>query len=228
MKYLIVLLCACGGAQNARTPVDGAIGGLARDRDSRDPVAKAGIHVRLEGEMTARSTTTGASGAFHLDHLRPGRYSLTAEFAGQPIDVENIDVRAGDIAIVDVTFTLGQPDPMHVDFGNPKDGAIEHFRPHHLASTVALIEGTVRDQSTRERVAGAVVTAYPTHAGDGTLQAVTDDQGRFKFEAPPGTYSVSAYYSIGGRGQIEVRRSDIHVAGAEGVVVPLWVELVKQ
>ena len=44
----------------------------------------------------------------------------------------------------------------------------------------------------------------------------------------PGTYVVSAYYNIGGRGQIEVRRSDIEVARAEGVIVPIWVELSKQ
>jgi hypothetical protein len=36
---------------------------------------------------------------------------------------------------------------------------------------------------------------------------------------------VSAYYSIGGRAQIEVRRSAITVEGAEAVVVPLWIEL---
>jgi hypothetical protein len=38
---------------------------------------------------------------------------------------------------------------------------------------------------------------------------------------------VSAYYSISGRGQIEVRRSGIQVAAAEAVVVPLWIELAK-
>jgi hypothetical protein len=176
--------------------------------------------------MAARSTITTSKGAFEIDHLRPGRYSLTAEFAGQPIDVENIDVHGGGISIVDLTFTLGQPDPRHVDFGNPKDGEIEHFHPHQLARTVALVEGTVRDQGTRERVPGAVVTLDT--GGLAAAQGVTDDQGRFRFETAPGTYSVSAYYSIGGRGQIEVRRSGIHVGGAEGVLVPLWIELTEQ
>ena len=40
----------------------------------------------------------------------------------------------------------------------------------------------------------------------------------------PGTYVISAYYSVGGHGEIEVRRSDVAVAGGEAVVVPLWIE----
>ncbi len=61
------------------------------------------------------------------------------------------------------------------------------------------------------------------------LQTISDDEGRYRFDAvTPGVYAVSAYYAIGGRAQIEVRRSDIHVDGAEAVVVPLWVELAGQ
>ena len=41
-----------------------------------------------------------------------------------------------------------------------------------------------------------------------------------------------AFFGVGVReprvGQIEVRRSYIEVVGAEGVIVPLWVELTKQ
>ena len=83
----------------------------------------------------------------------------------------------------------------------------------------------MNDTSTKERVPGAVVTAV-TLAGQ-TEQTVSDDDGRYRFDLAPGTYAVSAYYSIGGRGQIEVRRSGIAVAGAEAVSVPLWIELVR-
>ena len=58
-------------------------------------------------------------------------------------------------------------------------------------------------------------------------QTVSDNAGRYHFELAPGTYSISAYYSLGGRGQIEVRRSGIDVHAAEAVVVPLWVELAR-
>ncbi len=61
------------------------------------------------------------------------------------------------------------------------------------------------------------------------LPAVTDDEGRYRFDdVEPGTYVVSAYYSIGGRAQFEIRRSDIAVAGGEAVIVPIWIEVAKQ
>ena len=61
-----------------------------------------------------------------------------------------------------------------------------------------------------------------------TIQTVTDDHGRYRFDGlVPGTYEVSAYYSLGGHGQIELRRTDIEVTGAEAAIVPMWVELTK-
>jgi hypothetical protein len=137
-------------------------------------------------------------------------------------------VRAGDQAIVDLTFTLGAPDPVHVDFGDPKQGAIDRYRPKHLAPNGAIIAGTVTDAATHERVAGAIVTVVRSQ-NTVAEQTSSDDQGRYYFDhVLPGTYTVSAYYSIAGRGQIEVRRSDISVGDGEAVVVPLWIELAKQ
>ena len=134
----------------------------------------------------------------------------------------NIDVRAGETSYVDIAFTLGRPEPLHVDYGD-KAGEIGRYHPPNLGAGVALIEGTVNDTSTRERVPGAVVTAV---LGGQTEQTISDEHGRFRFDGlAPGSYSVSAYYNISGRGQIEVRRSEIEVAGAEAVIVPLWIEL---
>lgn len=228
MRCLVLVLAACGAAQHAPRPTTGAIGGLARDHDSGEPVAKAEIRIRAQGELTPRTTVSAREGIYGFDHLPPGKYSLTALFAGQPVDVENIDVVAGEATIVDVVFTLGKPDPVRWDFGNAKEGEIDRYRPPRHAKDSGLIEGTVNDAGSKVRVAGAVVTAV-AGADSETLQAVSDEQGRYRFDlVPPGTYVISAYYSIGGRGQIEVRRSDIHVDGAEAVVVPLWIELAKQ
>lgn len=228
MRFVALLVvAACGAPQHAR-PTDGTIEGLARDHDNGTPVTNAQLYLRRTGELAPHPAVSGKDGRYAYVHLRPGRYSLSASYAGQPIDIENIEVRAGETAVVDVVFTLGRPDPVHVDFGDPKQGAIDHYRPPHLAKTAAVIEGTVNDAGTHGRVAGAVVTAQGTSAV-GVLQTVSDDEGRYRFDAvTPGTYAVSAYYSVGGRGQIEVRRSDIHVDGAEAVVVPLWVELAPQ
>lgn len=230
MKYALVVLAACGAAAhpNGSAPTKGAITGLARDHDSGDPVAKANIHVRPVGQMAPLTTITSADGVFGIDHLAPGMYTLTADFAGQAIDIENITIQRGAPTVVDVMFTLGRPDPVHVDFGDPREGAIDRFHPKH--HPLALIEGTVNDPSTHTRIAGAVVTAIGPGSGPSapTLQAVSDDMGRYRFDpVPPGIYIVSAYYSIGGRGQFELRRSQIEVGAAEGVTVPLWVEVVK-
>jgi Carboxypeptidase regulatory-like domain len=228
VRYLVVILAACGASQHPVRTHEGAIAGLARDHDSGDPVAKAKIHVRPQGQIEPLETVTSSEGVFGIDHLKPGKYSLIALFAGQQVDVENIEVKAGEPTIIDVMFTLGRPDPVHVDFGDPAEGEIDRFHPSHHRTT-AMIEGTVNDSSTHERVAGAVVTAVGPEGPEAALQAVSDDQGRYRFDpVEPGTYVVSAYYSIGGRGQIEVRRSEIHIDPAEGVIVPLWVEIARR
>jgi hypothetical protein len=226
VKLAVVLVLAACGASQRPLPREGSIVGLARDHDSGDPVAHAELRLRIEGDVHGRAASSSAQGAFAFDHLPPGRYSLSASFAGQPITIDKIDVARGKTVVVDVTFTLGQPDPKHVSFGDAKDGAIDRFHPPHHAAGTGLIEGTVTDSGSRERIGGAVITAL--HDGD-TLQTITDDQGRYQFDAvEPGTYVVSAYYSVGGRGQIEIRRSDIQVAGGEGVIVPIWIESAKQ
>jgi hypothetical protein len=228
-RVALLLLAACGAAQHAR-PTTGSIGGLARDHDSGDPVAKAQIHLRRDGELTAsHAAITAADGSFAIPQLRPGKYTLTASFAGQPIDIDHITVRARETTVVDVTFTLGRPEPLHVDFGNPKDGEIARFHSSHVAAQAAIIEGSVTDAATRAPVAGAAVTATGGGAGTPvTLETVTDDLGHYRFDSVvPGAYTVSAYYSVGGRGQIEIRRGDIEVDGGGGVIVPLWVELEK-
>ncbi|MBS1124038.1 MAG: hypothetical protein H6Q90_6266 [Deltaproteobacteria bacterium] len=229
--WLVVLVSGACGASHGTThakPTLGGIGGLARDHDTGDPVAKAEIHIRAQGQFVPLVTTSNDRGLYDLEHLSPGTYSLTAVFAGQNVDVSNIDVRAGNVTMVDIVFTLGRPDPVRVDYGDPKVSEIDRYRPKNLTSSVSIIEGTVNDLSTHQRVAGAVVTAVVGDDVTKTQQTVSDEAGRFRFEPlPPGLYSVSAYYSISGRGQIEVRRSGINVDGAEAVVVPLWIEMTR-
>jgi uncharacterized surface anchored protein len=201
--------------------------GLARDHDTGDPVALAKIELR---GSVSRNTLTSERGLYDLDHLVPGDYTLVATFAGQPYEVSHVAVHAGTVTPVDILFTLGRPDPIHVDYGSAKDSLIDRYRPKNLSDQVGTIEGTVNDTQTRERVVGAVVTAVAVVANADlpTQQTISDEHGRFKFEAVrPGTYSVSAYYSISGRGQIEVLRNGITVSGAEAVVVPLWIEMTR-
>jgi hypothetical protein len=228
VRILLILLVAASCAttsqphHSARTTT-GGIAGLTRDHDSGDPVAKAEIRVRaVDGRSL--TTTSRDDGLYDIEALAPGTYVLVAMFAGQPVEVTNIEVRAGKITMVDIVFTLGRPEPIKIDFGNSKANKIDRYRPKKASPLVGIIEGTVNDATTKQRVVGAVVTAATGDVSK-TQQTVSDDAGRFRFETEPGVYVVSAYYSVGGRGQIEVRRSDIAVAGAELVHVPLWIEM---
>ncbi len=238
---LTIVAAGCGAATHPRgggRPSTGTIAGLARDHDSGDPVALADIRLRGKDVDNMRALSTD-KGTYALAHLKPGRYQLSASFAGQPVEVTNIDVKAGEITHVDLVFTLGHPDPIRVEYGDPKQSQIDHYNPTNLGTQVSIIEGTVNDLATRERVPGAVVTAVLHGTGtnaqneqneqnEQTEQTISDDDGHYRFDpVAPGTYAVSAYYSIGGRGQIEVRRSGISVGGAQAVIVPLWIELVR-
>jgi len=220
VRILLVLLAACGAsaaqtAHKARS-TDGSIAGLVRDHESGEPLGTAELAL-----SNGRKTTAGGDGLYLLDHVKPGRYSLIARFAGHFVITDNIEVRAGEPTFVDVMIVLTSDEGTVVDLANRKLSEITRFKPK---DAVTRIEGTVTELVSRERVAGVVVTAARGRE-DETLQTVTDDQGRFRFDhVDPGTYAVSAYYSIGGRAQIEVRRSDVHVERGEGVMVPLEVE----
>ncbi|MBA3539665.1 MAG: carboxypeptidase regulatory-like domain-containing protein [Deltaproteobacteria bacterium] len=223
----VIGVAACGGSASTTTSgqspgaTSGAIAGLARDQDSGDPVASAEILVRAQGQLEPLRTTSSKEGIYGFDHLASGRYTLTARYAGQPIEVVNIEVRAPELTVVDLVFTLGRVDPIRIDFTDPESSQIVRYKPKGLAPSIAAIEGTVSDTGTRDRIAGAVITLI---GNDQTQNTVSDAHGRYRFETMPGVYTVTAYYSIGGQAQVEVRRSGIDAAGAEVVVVPMWIE----
>jgi hypothetical protein len=106
---------ACAGAAHVAFPT-GTIAGLARDRASGDPIAKAAIAVRAEGAALPHlATRSGDRGRYSVPHLSPGRYRLSATFAGQPLEVANIEVRAGQTTEVELVFTLERPEPIWID-----------------------------------------------------------------------------------------------------------------
>lgn len=220
----VALLVACGGAQVDRGKRPTVVLGLARDSHTGEPVALATIELR--GPIM-RSTATSNSGTYTFDNLIPGTYSLKGMYAGQSIDITKILVREGESTYVDLTFTLGDPDPHPIVYGDHASD-ITRYRPQDIAPSASTIEGTISDIQTRERIAGAVVTATLDNPEPHTEQTVSDDHGRYRFEnLTPGSYTVSAYYSIGHHGQVEFQRSKIAVSPAEAVNVPLLIELAK-
>lgn len=210
------------GAHGGRRSNEGAIAGLARDTVSGEPIGAADVILR-DGP-TKGETVTGREGLFALDPVHPGRYTLVGTYAGQTVTIKNIDVAAGEPTFVDVLFTLGIPDPVTIDYSDPALGEVTRYQ----SKRGTVIEGSVVEAGSRSRIAGAVVTAATNNPMD-TLQTVTDDYGRYRFDrVTPGTYVVSAYYSVSGRAQIEVRRAGIVVNANDGVIVPLAIETSKQ
>src|SRR5687768_10170752 len=135
IAVVVLLLAACGAASHGPVsrPSTGVISGLARDHDSGDPVAKAEIRVRATGQFAPFQTLTSDRGQYDIKNLKPGRYTLSALFAGQPVEVTNIDVRAGETTTVDVMFTLGRPEPIQIEFG-AKGAEIDRYKPTSLAA----------------------------------------------------------------------------------------------
>lgn len=218
MRLALIALAACahGAGSSARPPAtSGEIAGVVRDHDSNDPIAQA--FVRVAG----REVTSDAHGAYRITGVKAGTYTIAATFAGQPLEVAHVSVSNGRTSYVDLEFTLGRPEPLHEDWAVLT--TIERFQPKHGTR----IEGEVSEAGSRERIVGAVVTAV--HATDHqTLQTISDDQGRYHFDdVAAGVYVISTYYSVDGRAQIEVRRSDIQVDSGSGVRVPLWIEATR-
>ncbi|HTL32819.1 MAG TPA: carboxypeptidase-like regulatory domain-containing protein [Kofleriaceae bacterium] len=228
MRFLLVLTfcaAACGSAQRPQRKTDGAITGLTRDADSAEPLGAADIVAKRPNAPDVAGVS-GKDGVYTLDHLAPGRYTLVGTYAGQTITATNVVVDAGEATYVDVQFTPSRPDPFIYDFSGLKRIEIKKYRTKDGRT---LLDGMVTDAATGARIPGAVVTVVgPTGPMAQTLQTVTSDDGRYKFEPiPTGEYVVSAYYSVGGHGQIEVRRSDIHIEAGDDVEVPLLIETTK-
>ena len=126
LATLVAATSACGGgARSTRVHLTtGALAGIARDLDSGDPVSAAELHAHVEGRSSVLATTTSARGLYAFDKIAPGSYTLVAEFAGQPVEIQHITVVAGETTLVDVLFTLGRPAPVKVDYATLQSAEI--------------------------------------------------------------------------------------------------------
>jgi hypothetical protein len=220
---LLVVVAACHHATPA-TPTTGGIAGLVRDQDSGTALARARLAIQRDGTLKPALIATGYDGTYALARLVPGRYDVTASYGGVTVDMRGVGVTAGHVVAVDLDLPLGRPFEEHLDFGDPRVGDVRHYQPLHADPATGAIEGTITDVATRERVGGSVVTAT-SPALPQAVQVITDDRGRFTIaDLPPGTYSVSAYYTIQHHGTISVEHNLIPVRGGETAVVPLFIE----
>ena len=222
-RAVFLLIAACH-ASAPPAPTTGTLQGQVRDQDSGAALANAALAFQRDGTLRPILLASATDGSYQLARLRPGRYDVTATYAGVTVDVRGVELVAGRTLDVDVDLPLGRAELHHLDFGDPRDGELRFYRPRGADPRVGGIEGTLADAVTRERIVGAVITATSPALTE-AAQVVTDDHGRFALrDLPPGPYSVSAYYTITRHATIQVEHNRVPVRGGEAAVVPLFVE----
>jgi hypothetical protein len=230
---LVLAFASCSGAVASHPrPTTGGITGIAYNRATGYAIAGAQVRAVLPPHLPILAVSA-AGGLFDLAGLAPGSYTLRGEFAHQVVEVAGIDVSAGEVTLAKLPFssagsagdTAGSAQTVSVDSSALTE--ITRYHRDDLAGA-ARVEGFVIDAATHVAVAGAIITVSMVANANATQQSSSDDRGAFHFDGlAPGTYTLSAYYSLAHRGQIEVRRSDIAVAAAEVVVVPLVVDTAR-
>jgi hypothetical protein len=227
---ILALLAACHAREPARPAVTtGAIAGIVRDSVTGEPYP-AVLAAHGQDSLEAHGARVGDDGVYRIADLPPGIYDLAVELeiAGTSMQFTGIPVVAGLTTGFDVPV-----DPAHVEmppqpFARVESDAIVRFTPDDLDPSVGRLQGVVTDVVTRERAVAVVVFATSPAVSE-ALTTVSDDAGHFEIgDVPPGTYELSAYYTVPRRGQIEVKRSGVEVAAGSAVHVPIYVEFSGQ
>lgn len=222
----VVALSACGGPQASQAPVlrEGSLAGLIRAADSGAGALGATVVLRRADRLAPVEERTDGSGAFMIAGLPAGTYRVKVFVDHQTVGDQDVAIQAGRITGLDLVIgpravaTDGDDRPVA---GGPP---LWRFHPPDADRRTGVVEGSISEHTERIRLEGAVVTVLD-QAGAVAAQGVSDPYGRFRFEGlAPGAYVVSAYYTIIGRGQIELRRNDVVIEGGDVVVVPLWFE----
>jgi hypothetical protein len=218
-----------GATWGAATSRGGALAGLVRDAATGDPLEAARIIAQRDFDPSAEqfawsdvpdgTTSTAADGNYTLP-LLGGMYRIAVEYGERRVELTYVGIEGGHTRGLDVAIDLTAREPVVVDVRQTGQRGTLRFRQSRPSSR-GTIEGTVTDLATSERVVGAVVVST-SPAVSRVLHTTSDDAGRFALdELRPGTYTLSVYYRVVGRGNIEVRRSNIAVAAAETTVVEL-------
>jgi hypothetical protein len=188
----------------------------------------AQLAVHGADSLDVHAAPIAADGSYRIDDLPPGAYNLVVSLPGTSLQFTGIPVAAGRTTGFDVPVDSAAVEVPPQPYAKVETDTILVFTPTGLDPAIGRLEGVVTDIVTRERASGVVVVATSPSAPD-VITTVTDDGGHFAVASvPPGTYELSAFYQVARRGQIEVRRSGVEIAGGTSVYVPIYVELSGQ
>jgi len=135
----------------------GTIQGCVRDSLTEDPITGANVTVD-----TIASTTTDEGGKYSITNIPAGTHNVTASAEGYRSSSETITITAGETTILIFNLTL-TPLP-----------------------TTGTIAGTVKDSSTGDPIADAIVTVN-------SMSTTTNSSGAYVIsDVPPGNYTVTA------------------------------------
>ena len=220
-------LPGCGAAAGQFQPAatrDGMLAGMIRTADTGAPVDDAIVVLRRQGELAPVQERTTGTGAYMIARLAPGRYQVKVYRDERTVGDEDVAIVAGRVTGLDLAIGPRLPEPDRRSLDVASGTPLWRYRPTDGDAASGAIEGTVSEDAARLRLGGAVVTVADRE-GRLVADGVTDDEGRYRFDrVPPGVYVVSAYYTLIGRAQFEIRRGEVVVEPGVVVVVPLVLE----
>lgn len=229
---LALLALGCGGRSAPAVPAaptTGAIAGVVKDSATGDPLSFARVEATEWSTRRAvpDSVTTQADGTYRLDALAEGTYLIEVQYADHRIRFFTVPVHLGRTTTLDVPIDAsGLTSSASYDYVDMQRNPIATAAPvgpdrERAAPQSGGIRGSVRDQASKQFLPGAVVAATTPGLRDAQL-AIADDDGAYVLRSlPPGLYTLSVYYHLIERGNIEVRRTGVGVNVGEITVIDL-------
>ncbi len=236
----LALATACSHPAPPRAPArtGGTIAGSVRDASSGDALSFADIEITEWGSMkdrTVRSASSLANGQFALTGLRKGLYMVDIRYGEHRVRVFAVPVDVQDTTQLKVTIDTGAlTSDRSYQYVNMAKNPVATAKPAELeqrriaAARTGAIHGVVTEIASKQRLPGAVVAATTPGVRDAQL-AIADGKGAYQLRGlPPGTYTLSVYYHLVERGNIEVRRTGVAVSAGHETVVDLQLDAVTE
>jgi hypothetical protein len=183
----------------------GAVTGVVVDAESERPISMVTL-AAVDDRLRSLDASSDGAGRYRIEGLAPGTYRIVAYYGVEVLEWQAVRVRAGQDTVLDVAFGPGSPAAPP-----PGDAAAPAAEGAATGRATGAIEGAIHDGLSGESLPGAVVAAISPALREPML-AMADEGGRFHLPAlPPGTYTLSTYYHLVSRGNIEVRRTNVAV-----------------